>query len=95
MSIDKTTVQKIASLARIKVTEADLAYYAPQLQNILGWAEQLQEVDTDGVEPLLSVSEIACRLRPDVITDGGKVEDILKNAPESVEGFFVVSKIVE
>jgi aspartyl-tRNA(Asn)/glutamyl-tRNA(Gln) amidotransferase subunit C len=95
MSIDKATVQKIASLARIKVTEADLDYYAPQLQNIMGWVEQLQAVNTDGVEPLLSVSEIACRMRPDIVTDGGKVEDILKNAPESVEGFFVVSKIVE
>lgn len=95
MSIDKTTVQKIASLARIKVTEEDLGYYAPQLQNILGWAEQLQEVNTDGVAPLLSVSEIACRLRTDIVNDGDKVEDILKNAPESVEGFFVVSKIVE
>lgn len=95
MSIDKATVRKIASLARIKVTEDDLNYYAPQLQNILGWAEQLQEVNTDGVEPLANVSEIACRLRADTITDGSKVEDILKNAPESVEGFFVVSKIVE
>ena len=95
MSIDKTTVQKIASLARIKVTEDDLNYYAPQLQNILGWAEQLQEVDTQGVEPLLSVSEIACRLRPDIVNDGQIGPDILSNAPESVEGFFVVSKIVE
>lgn len=95
MSIDKATVRKIATLARIKVTEDDLNYYAPQLQNILGWAEQLQEVDTNGVAPLANVSEIACRLRPDVVTDGNKSEEILKNAPESVEGFFVVSKIVE
>ncbi len=95
MSIDKATVQKIASLARIKVTEDDLNYYAPQLQKILGWAEQLQEVNTDGVEPLLSVSEIACRLRPDVVNDGGNAAAVLSNAPESVEGFFVVSKIVE
>lgn len=95
MSIDKATVQKIASLARIKVTEDDLNYYAPQLQKILGWAEQLQEVNTDGVEPLLSVSEIACRLRPDVVNDGGNVAAVLSNAAESVEGFFVVSKVVE
>ena len=95
MSIDKATVQKIAFLARIKVTEDDLNYYAPQLQKILGWAEQLQEVNTDGVEPLLSVSEIACRLRPDVVNDGGNVAAVLSNAPESVEGFFVVFKIVE
>ena len=95
MSIDKATVQKIASLARIQVTEADLNYYAPQLQNILHWAEQLQEVNTDGVEPLANVSEIACRLRADAVNDGGNAEAVLKNAPESVEGFFVVSKIVE
>lgn len=95
MSIDKATVQKIASLARIQVTEADLNYYAPQLQNILSWAEQLQEANTDGVEPLANVSEIACRLRDDVVNDGGNAEAVLKNAPESVEGFYVVSKIVE
>jgi len=95
MSIDKTTVQKIAGLARIKVSEADLNYYAPQLQNILGWAEQLQEVNTDGIEPLSNVSEIACRLRPDVVNDGGNARAVLTNSPESVEGFFVVSKIIE
>jgi aspartyl-tRNA(Asn)/glutamyl-tRNA(Gln) amidotransferase subunit C len=95
MSIDQSTVRKIASLARIQVTEADLNYYAPQLQKILGWAEQLQAVNTDGIEPLANVSEIACRLRPDVVNDGGNSAAVLANAPESVEGFFVVSKIVE
>lgn len=95
MSIDKSTVSKIASLARIKVTEEDLDYYAPQLQNILSWAEQLQEVDTTGVEPLANVSEITLSLRPDVVNDGNIQQDILANAPETVEGFFVVTKIVE
>ncbi len=95
MSIDKTTVSKIASLARIKVTDKDLDYYAPQLQNILDWADQLQEVDTNGVEPLANVSEIALTLREDKVTDGNIQSDVLKNAPESVEGFFVVTKIVE
>ncbi|MDD3021533.1 MAG: Asp-tRNA(Asn)/Glu-tRNA(Gln) amidotransferase subunit GatC [Alphaproteobacteria bacterium] len=95
MSIDKTTVSKIASLARIKVTDQDLDYYAPQLQNILDWADQLQEVDTTGVEPLANVSEIALTLREDKVTDGNIQPAILKNAPESVEGFFVVTKIVE
>ncbi|MFA7276063.1 MAG: Asp-tRNA(Asn)/Glu-tRNA(Gln) amidotransferase subunit GatC [Pseudobdellovibrionaceae bacterium] len=95
MSIDKATVSKIASLARIKVTEDDLNYYAPQLQNIMKWMDSLQQVNTDNVEPLANVSEIALRLREDVVTDGGITADILKNAPESVEGFFVVSKIVE
>ncbi|MCB1557721.1 MAG: Asp-tRNA(Asn)/Glu-tRNA(Gln) amidotransferase subunit GatC [Alphaproteobacteria bacterium] len=95
MSIDKSTVSKIANLARIKVTEQDLDYYAPQLQNILSWAEQLQEVDTSGVEPLANVSEIALSLRKDEVTDGNIQQDILANAPETVEGFFVVTKIVE
>jgi len=95
MSIDKSTVPKIANLARIKVTEQDLDYYAPQLQNILSWAEQLQEVDTSGVEPLANVSEIALSLRKDEVTDGNIQQDILANAPETVEGFFVVTKIVE
>lgn len=95
MPIDKATVQKNATLARIAVTEDDLAYFAPQLDNILGWAQQLQQVNTDGVEPLASVSEIACRLRPDAVTDGNCPDKVLANAPETVEGFFVVSKIVE
>ncbi|HNQ93027.1 MAG TPA: Asp-tRNA(Asn)/Glu-tRNA(Gln) amidotransferase subunit GatC [Alphaproteobacteria bacterium] len=95
MSIDKSTVSKVAGLARIKVTEDDLNYYAPQLQNILQWVEQLQEVNTDGVEPLANVSEIALRLRDDVVNDGGIQQEVLQNAPETVEGFFVVTKIVE
>lgn len=95
MSIDKSTVAKIANLARIKVTEDDLNYYAPQLQNILSWAELLQEVDTNGVEPLANVSEISLSLREDKVTDGGIQQEILANAPEAVEGFFVVTKIVE
>lgn len=94
-TIDKMVVSKIAALARIKVTEDDLAYYAPQLQNILAWAEQLQEVDTDSVEPLANVSEIPLALRPDEVREGGDSEAILKNAPEAVEGFFVVPKVVE
>lgn len=95
MPIDKATVQKNASLARIKVTEDDLTYYAPQMDGIIGWMQQLQEVNTDGVTPLASVSEITLRLRPDAVTDGGIPDKVLANAPESVEGFFVVSKIVE
>ncbi len=94
-TIDKATVSKIARLARIKVTEEDLNYYAPQLQNILQWAEQLQEVNTDNVEPLANVSEIVLTLREDVVTAGKDSDTILKNAPEAVEGFFVVPKVVE
>lgn len=95
MPIDKATVQKNATLARIAVTEDDLAYFAPQLDNIIGWAQQLQEVNTDGIEPLASVSEIQLRLRPDAVTDGQCPDKVLANAPETVEGFFVVSKIIE
>lgn len=95
MTIDRSTVAKIANLARIEVTEDDLNYYAPQLQNILKWFEMMNEVDTSTVEPLANVSEIALRLRPDAVTDGDKVADILANAPEPLEGFFVVPKIVE
>jgi aspartyl-tRNA(Asn)/glutamyl-tRNA(Gln) amidotransferase subunit C len=94
-TIDKATVSKIARLARIKVTEDDLNYYAPQLQNILQWAEQLQEVNTDDVEPLANVSEIILTLREDIVTAGNDTDLILKNAPEAVEGFFVVPKVVE
>lgn len=95
MSIDKSTVSKIANLARIHVTEEDLDYYAPQIQKILAFAEQLQGADTDGVAPLASVSDIVLPLRKDVVTDGNIAEQVLKNAPESTEGFFVVTKIVE
>lgn len=94
-AIDKATVSKIAHLARIKVTEDDLNYYAPQLQNILQWAEQLQEVNTDEVGPLANVSEITLTLREDLVTAGSDPDSVLKNAPESVEGFFVVPKVVE
>lgn len=95
MTIDKATVRKMGTLARIHVSPEDEDYYGPQIGNILKWIEQLQEVNTDNVEPLTSVSDIKLALRPDLVTDGDKVEDILANAPESVEGFFVVSKIVE
>lgn len=95
MTIDRATVAKIANLARIEVTDQDLDYYGPQLQNILKWFEMMNEVDTSNVEPLASVSDIALKLRKDEVIDGDKVADILANAPEAVEGFFVVPKIVE
>lgn len=95
MTIDRATVAKIATLARMEVTEDDLNYYAPQLQNILKWFEMLKEVDTDKTEPLANVSEIALRLRPDAVTDGNNTDAVLANAPESLEGFFVVPKIIE
>lgn len=95
MTIDAATVKKIAQLARMRVSDEDINYYGPQLQNILAWVEQLGEVNTDGVEPLSNVSEIPLSLRADVVNDGNIQQDIIKNAPESVEGFFVVNKIVE
>lgn len=95
MTIDKATVRKIGTLARIDVSPEDEDYYAPQIEGILKWVEQLQPVNTDKVEALASVSEITPYLRDDVVNDGDKAKDILANAPESVEGFFVVAKIVE
>lgn len=93
--MDKETVKKIAKLARLQVTEDDLDYFAPQLGNILNFFEELREVDTEGVEPLSSVSDIALRLREDAINDGNIPQDVLANAPEEMEGFFVVPKVVE
>jgi aspartyl-tRNA(Asn)/glutamyl-tRNA(Gln) amidotransferase subunit C len=95
MSITPEIVRKIARLARLKVTEDDVAYYGPQINGILKWVEQLQDVNTDNIEPLASVSQIDLHLREDVVTDGDKTDDILRNAPEKMEGFFVVPKIVE
>ncbi len=95
MTIDNATVTKIASLARIRVSDDEKAKYAAQINGIMQWIEQLNAVQTDGIEPLANVSEIALTLRPDVITDGNKQADILANAPEATSGFFAVPKIVE
>lgn len=95
MSIDKATARKIASLARIAVSDADLDTYTPQINGMLKWVEQLNEVNTDNVKPLSSVVDISNPLRPDQVNDGNMQADILANAPETVEGFFVVPKIVE
>lgn len=95
MSLDKETVRKVASLARLKMTEAELEKYAPQLNNIIGFVEQLGEVDTENVEPLPSPVDIKLRLREDKVSDGGITEDVLANAPEEMERFYVVPKVVE
>jgi len=95
MSIDNATVTKIASLAHIRVEEHEKAKYAAQIGGIMKWIEQLEAVNTDGVEPLSSVTDITLRAREDVINDGGIQADILANAPETTAGFFVVPKIVE
>lgn len=95
MSLEKKDVEKVARLARLKITDEEATRYGAQLSNIIDFVEQLKEVDTDNVEPLASVVDIKLRLREDVVTDGGIQEDILANAPESLEGFFVVPKVVE
>lgn len=95
MSMDKATVRKVATLARLDVPEANLDRVAGQLDGLLKWIEQLQEVNTDNVEPLASVSDITLKLRPDIVNDGGDPDRVLANAPETVEGYFVVPKVVE
>lgn len=95
MSIDKETVAKVGRLARIKLSDEELDKYAPQLSNIMSFVEQLAEVDTGNVEPLPSPVDIPLRLREDKITDGGYQDDVMANAPEHMEGFYVVPKVVE
>ena len=95
MSVDKETVQKIAYLARIRVDEAQLEPLAGEISGILEWIEQLSELDTDGVEPMASVAEMTLPMRKDAVTDGNCQEAVLKNAPDSEDGFFAVPKVVE
>ena len=95
MSIDKATVAKIARLARIYVAEEKREALAGELSNILGWVEQLGEVDTENVAPMTSVVEIRLPERDDVVTDGDCRDDVLANAPETDGGFYVVPKVVE
>ena len=95
MSVTKDDVRKVARLSRIAVPEDKLETLAGELTGIMGWIEQLNEVDIDGVEPMTSVVEAKLPMREDVVTDGGKQDQILANAPKSDEGFFVVPKSVE
>ena len=95
MTIDKATVTKIARLARLRIEEADQDRYAQKLNGTMQWIEQLQAVNTDGVEPLASVTDITLPLREDKVTDGNIQNQILANAPEATSGFFAVPKIVE
>lgn len=93
--MDKQTVQKVAKLSRIAITEEEADKMVSEIGGILKWVEQLGEVDTDNVEPLANVANIELRMRTDEITDGGIQDDVLANAPESLEGFYVVPKVVE
>lgn len=95
MALDTETVRRIAHLARVRVPEADLEPLAGELSNILTWVEQLNEVDTDGVPPMTSVVAMTLPMREDIVSDGGKQDDILKNAPAGAPGFFAVPKVVE
>ncbi|MGZ8337237.1 MAG: Asp-tRNA(Asn)/Glu-tRNA(Gln) amidotransferase subunit GatC [Allosphingosinicella sp.] len=95
MSVDSATVRHIAKLARIAVSDAEVAALAPELSNILGWVEQLQEVDVDGVQPMTAVIPNQLRLREDKVTDGDKRDAVLKNAPVAEHGFFAVPKVIE
>ncbi|MEQ6332887.1 Asp-tRNA(Asn)/Glu-tRNA(Gln) amidotransferase subunit GatC [Sphingobium sp. MK2] len=95
MSIDLQTVKKIASLSRISVTDAEAEAMVPELNNILGWVEQLGEVDVSGVEPMTAVIPNRQRLRDDVVTDGNVRDKVLANASQAEHGFFAVPKVIE
>jgi aspartyl-tRNA(Asn)/glutamyl-tRNA(Gln) amidotransferase subunit C len=95
MSIDTATARKVAKLARIRVEEADLPKLAEQLSGILGFMEQLNEVDVTGIEPMVSVTPMRLMRREDVVTDGNIQGQVLANAPDAREGFFAVPKVVE
>ena len=95
MSIDTETAAKVAKLARIRVDEAQLPALAQEFNNILGFIEQLSEVNVEGVEPMTSVTPMRLKRREDVVTDGGRQKAVLANAPDAREGFFAVPKVVE
>jgi aspartyl-tRNA(Asn)/glutamyl-tRNA(Gln) amidotransferase subunit C len=95
MPVDTATVHKIARLARIAMSDAEAQALAPELNNILGWVEQLQEVDVWGIEPMTAVIPNHLRLRRDEVTDGRIRDAVLANAPVAEHGFFAVPKVIE
>ena len=95
MSVDTKIVRHIAKLARIAVSDSEVEALVPELNNILGWVEQLQEVDVTGVEPMTAVIPNKLRMRDDVVTDGGIRDQVLANAPVAEHGFFAVPKVIE
>jgi aspartyl-tRNA(Asn)/glutamyl-tRNA(Gln) amidotransferase subunit C len=95
MSVDTATVKRVAHLARIAVSDDEAEALRAPLNEILGFVEQLNEVDIAGVEPMTSVLPMPMKQREDVVTEGFRPEDVLANAPESEDGFFVVPKVVE
>jgi aspartyl-tRNA(Asn)/glutamyl-tRNA(Gln) amidotransferase subunit C len=95
MSVDAATVRRIAHLARIAVADDEVEHLRGEINAILAFVEQLQEVNVEGVEPMTSVTPMAMKQRADVVTDGGIRDDVLKNAPATEDGFFLVPKVVE
>ena len=95
MSVSTQQVRHIAKLARIAMSDEEIERLAPELNNILGWVEQLAEVNTEGVEPLATVIDQKLWLRDDVVTAGDIRDEILANAPEAQHGFFAVPKVIE
>lgn len=95
MSLDLATVRRIAMLARIHVEDSELGALQADLNSILGWIEQLNEVNVDGVEPLTGAAQMALKMRDDMVTDGGYPDKVLANAPERAGDFFVVPKVLE
>ncbi|MCW6510070.1 Asp-tRNA(Asn)/Glu-tRNA(Gln) amidotransferase subunit GatC [Lichenifustis flavocetrariae] len=95
MSVDQATVRRIATLARIAVSEDEVPHLQGELNAILAFVAELDEVDVSGVEPMTSVTPMALPLRADVVTAGGIAEAVLRNAPMSEDGYFVVPKVIE
>jgi len=95
MAIDVATVKKVAGLSRLREPEARLESLAGELNGILGWIEQLNEVDVSATEPMTTAVDQSAPLREDLVTDGGRLADVLGNAPKSLDGFFIVPKVVE
>jgi aspartyl-tRNA(Asn)/glutamyl-tRNA(Gln) amidotransferase subunit C len=95
MSVDAATVRRIAHLARIAVTDAEVPHLQDELNAMLAFVEQLSEVNVDGVEPMTSVMPMEMKKRPDVVNDGGIPDAIVMNAPETQDHFFLVPKVVE
>jgi aspartyl-tRNA(Asn)/glutamyl-tRNA(Gln) amidotransferase subunit C len=95
MSVDAATVRRIAHLARIAVTDAEVPHLQGELNAMLAFVEQLSEVDIEGVEPMTSVTPMEMKKRADVVNDGGIADDVVRNAPETQGHFFLVPKVVE
>jgi len=95
MSVDAATVRRIAHLARIAVTDAEVPHLQGELNAMLAFVEQLSEVDVEGVEPMTSVTPMEMKKRPDVVDDGEIADDVVRNAPDTVNHFFLVPKVVE